>query len=253
MDLNPSASKIKPTIWQFWDNPAGRKTPKIVDACIETVKEFKGDFSHKVLDNKTMNDYSDLPGFIHDRLKNGQMHFAHFADLLRLNLLKNNGGVWMDATLFMTAPIPKYIVDEDFFVFLTDKLTHFPYSFMQNFFIRAEKDSYLNRAWYELCVAYWKNEIKDIDYFQHQLLFKALITHDKKARELFAKMPHVSEDETIQFVGDKQFDKFDKSEWKRIRKESFIQKISYKSGRHTIANPADYPDSFFEHLITGKL
>jgi hypothetical protein len=250
---NQKTSVEKPEkIWQFWDNAGNRKTPRIVNVCLETVAKNKGKFEQKILDMQTIDEYADLPGFIFDRLKAGQMHFPHFADLLRLNLLKNHGGVWMDATNYMTNEIPDYITDEDFFVFLVGQKTHFPYSFMQNFFIRAKKDSFLCKAWYDMCIEYWKHEVKDIDYFQHQLMFKALIEKHPLGRELFAKMPHVSEDETLQFVGDDQFQKFDKKEWERIKKHSFFQKLTYKDGRHTIANPADYPDSYFAKILEKK-
>jgi hypothetical protein len=180
------------------------------------------------------------------------MAFAHFADLLRLNLLKNHGGIWTDATNYMVSPVPDYITCEDFFVFLTDKLTHFPYSFMQNFFIRAKKGSYLNDAWYQMCIEYWRNETKDIDYFQHQLLFKALAARDPRGRDLFTKMPHISEDQVIQFV-DNLFSPFDAAKWAQIRAASFLQKVSYKDGRHSIADPAKYPGTFFERLANGEL
>ena len=157
----------------------------------------------------------------------------------------------MDATNYMTAPVPQYIIDQDFFVFLVGRMTHFPYSFMQNFFIRARAGSFLCAAWHDLCAEYWKNETKDIDYFQHQVMFKALVEKHKKAHELFIKMPHVSEDETLQFVGDAQFQKFDPARWNEIQKTSFFQKLTYKSGRHTIADIADYPDSFFAKLAGG--
>jgi glycosyltransferase involved in cell wall biosynthesis len=238
------------TIWQFWDNPPGRTTPEIVKSSLATIEKFRGSFEQKILDKSSAADYSDLPGFIYDRLNNGQMRFAHFADLLRLNLLKNHGGFWMDATIYMTAEIPKYISDRDFFVFLTGSLTHCPYSFMQNFFIRAKKGAFLNDAWHDLCIEFWKNNSSEIDYFQHQLLFREMVENNPAARDLFEKMPHVSEDETLQFV-DSLFSKFDAAEWERIKKTSFMQKLAYRKNRHDVGDPAEYPDTFFEKLSRG--
>jgi hypothetical protein len=248
-----TAAESPETIWQFWDNPPGRATPAIVGSCVAAAEKWRGPFLHKMLDMNSAADYSDLPGFVYDHLKNGRMIWAHFADLLRLNLLKNHGGIWTDATNFMTAPVPEYVEKADFFVFLTDRITHFPYSFMQNFFIRAKKGSYLNDTWLALCLEYWKSERKDIDYFQHQLMFKAMAARDGAAKMLFAEMPHVSEDETLQFVATDQFGPFDAAQWNRIRKTSFFQKLTYKSGRHTIADSAGYPGSFFDKICKGEL
>ena len=234
------------TIWQFWDNPAGKTTPEIVKSCIETVKKFKGDFEHKILDHSTIGSYSDLPGYVFDRLKNEQMGYMHFADLLRLNLLKNHGGIWIDATAYMTDSVPKYIFDANFFVFLTGHATRFPYSFMQNCFIRSKKGSALCEAWYQMCVEFWKNETKALDYFQHQLMFKALVERNPMAQVLFAKAPQMSEDGIHQLIDENLLKKFDPVEWERIKKASFFQKTTYK-----VAGGDDYSDTYFSKLSEG--
>jgi len=239
------------TIWQFWDNKTGQKTPEIVFTSIDSVKKFVGNFDHKILNFSTIENYSDLPGYVFDRLKSGRMIYAHFADLLRLNLLKNHGGIWMDATLYATNFIPEYIINQDFFVFLTDKLTNYSYSYMQNFFIRAKKGSFLCEAWYLMCIEFWKSKKRSIDYFQHQLMFRSLVHKNPAARQLFNKMPHISEDETLQFVGNNLFKKFDPQEWERIKNHSFLQKTTYKVEDNKIISPIDYPDTFFSKLCEG--
>ena len=267
LDTGPVSTATPETIWSFWDGP---QVPEIVGACIDSIERHRGPFERKLLDLKTIDDYSDLPGYVRDKLRGGAMSFAHFSDLLRLNLLLNNGGVWMDATDFMTAPIPKHITDADFFVFLTDKKTYFSYSFMQNCFIRAKRGAWLLRAWHDLCLMYWRDEDKKIvDYFAHQLMFKAMIGADPTAQKLFAEMPHETEDQALQFVGPKLFAPFDAAEWARIKNESFFQKVTYKvwnepslakriSGeywrkRGSTARVADYPGTFFGKIATGEI
>jgi len=235
-------------IWQFWDNPDGKKTPPIIKSCLDSVDKYKGNFEHKILNNLTIKNYSDLPGYILDRFNKKQMDYAHFSDLLRLNLLKNHGGIWLDATGFMTNFIPKYIVDEVFFVFLTGKLTIFPYSFMQNCFIRAKKGSFLCEAWYEMCLEYWKKEKKELDYFQHQLMFKALVEKNPTAKDLFDKMPKKPDDEIHQLVGNNLFKKFDEKKWGKIKKTSFFQKTTYRT-----AGATDLTDTYFSKLSEGNL
>jgi hypothetical protein len=234
------------TIWQFWDNPTGRTTPPIVKASLESVIRFKGNFDCKVLNKATFENYSDLPGYVLDKLNKGYIDYTHFSDLLRLNLLKNHGGIWLDATAYMTDFLPDYIIKEDFFVLLADKLSHFPYSFMQNCFIRAKKGSFLCDAWYEMCIEYWKSEKKISDYFQHQLMFKMLISNQSKARNLFELMPKISEDEIHQLVGDNLLRKFDANEWERIKKASFFQKTTYK-----VPPARDYAGTYFSELSKG--
>lgn len=249
---SPVTTENPETIWQFWDSPPGKTTPEIVESSIESVRRLHGNLEHKVLNNSTIGDYSDLPGYVLDKFNKKQMDYAHFSDLLRLNLLKNHGGIWMDATCYMTDSIPDFIVKQDFFVFLTGNLTGFPYSFVQSCFIRAKKGSFLCNAWYDMCVDFWKKETKKLDYFQIHLMFKTLVTGNHTAKGLFAEMPRKSEDETHQLTGDKLFGKFDDDRWEAIKKMSFFQKTTYKAGGR-IASANDYPDTYFSKLSRGGL
>jgi len=240
--------EIPETIWQFWDNPAGQTTPEIIKSCLKSTEKFKGNFEHNILNKSTLENETDLPGYVFDKLKNGTIDYAHFSDLLRLNLLKNHGGIWLDATAYMTDFVPEYILNEDFFVFLTGELTHYPYSYMQNCFIRAKKGSFVCDAWYQMCIEFWKNETKRIDYFQHQLMFKALVEKNPVAKDLFNKRPQMSEDGIQQLVGDNLFRKFDTVEWERIKKASFFQKTTYK-----VPTGIDCSDTYFSKLCEGKI
>jgi len=235
-------------LWQFWDNPVGKATPNIIKSSFETSEKFKGNFEHRILDNSTFENYTDLPDYVLDKFKKGQIGYAHFSDLLRLNLLKNHGGVWLDATGYMTDFIPKYILNEDFFVFLTGNMTGFPYAFMQNCFIRSKKGSFLCEAWYQMCIEFWKKETKVFEYFQHQLMFKTLVQKNPIAKELFNKMPHKSEDETHQLVGDNLLKEFNAEEWEKIRKTSFFQKTTYK-----VAGGIDCTNTYFSKLSEGGI
>ena len=242
-------TKTPETIWQFWDNPPGRTTPEIVKSSLESVNKFKGGFCHKILDRSTLHNFTDLPGYVIDKFNKKQIDYAHFSDLLRLNLLKNHGGVWIDATAYMTGFIPRYIINEDFFVFLTGRQTRFPYSFMQSCFIRAKKGNFLCEAWHRMCVEYWKKEVKKLDYFQIHLMFKALVSKSPTAKELFNKMLHRSEDETHQLVGDNLLKKFDAAEWERIKRTSFFQKTTYKIN----SGAAERTGTYFSKLCAGNL
>jgi hypothetical protein len=119
---------------------------------------------------------------------------------------------------------------------------------MQNCFIRAKKGSFLCDAWYRMCIEYWKEETELSDYFQHQLMFKALISNQSKARNLFNVMPHVSEDGIHQLIGDNLLKKFDANEWERIKKTSFFQKTTYK-----VPPVVDYTGTYFSELSKGRV
>jgi len=236
------------TIWQFWDNPKGEKTPEIIKSCLESTDKFKGNFERKILNNSTFKNFSDLPAYVLDKFKSGKIDYTHFSDLLRLNLLKNHGGIWLDATAYMTDFVPKYILDEDFFVFLIGNLTRFPYSFMQSCFIRAKKGSFLCDEWYQMCIDYWKTENKKLEYFQIHLMFKAFVDNNPTAKKLFSQMPKVSEDGIHCLIGDNLFKKFDFAAWEKIKNSFFFQKTTYK-----VPKGIDYSNTYYSKLCEGNI
>ena len=163
-----------------------------------------------VLDEKSIFDYITLPDVIVQKYKDGKIHRAHFADICRVELLYQHGGYWFDSTDYSMSAVPDWISNQDFFVYLTGTKYGSPYSFMQNCFIRARKGSYLLAAWRKMILNYWMHENREFDYFMHQLLFKTLVTYDKRAKEYFEKMPHVSQDPTHVLWAEYRDKKFDK-------------------------------------------
>jgi hypothetical protein len=191
---------------------------------------------------KNIGDYADLPGVIFDRLDSGRLWRANFADILRLNLLKNHGGIWADATDYFTAPIPEWVDAQPFFMFHATECGS-PYSFIQNCFIKSDKDSLLLRAWYQMMIEYWTREDCRIDYFQHQLMFKGLVFGDDRANALYKKMPNKSQEPTHRLAGRKLFAPFDQAEFDAMRRESFFQKLNRRAADEIPA------DSYYRRLI----
>ncbi|HOY47102.1 MAG TPA: capsular polysaccharide synthesis protein [Alphaproteobacteria bacterium] len=218
--------------------------PALVKACARSVRRNCTQ-ELVVLDKKSLFDKIDLPGVIVDKYNQGKIAHAHFADIARVELLHNHGGFWLDATGFVTSPIPDWIINEDFFVYLagSDTSYKFAYSFMQNCFIRARKGSYLLDAWRAMILEYWKKEPKNFDYFMHQLMFKTLVENDPRAIEYFAKMPHVAQDPTHALWWKYRDMPFDKALFDKVTSGAFFQKTAYKDATNPI------PGSFVDVMI----
>ena len=199
-----------------------------------------------VLDEKTLFEYIKLPDEIIEKRKQGLIKNAHFADICRVELLYQYGGIWLDATDFVTEPIPKYIMDSDFFMFLVGPDGTFGYSFCQNCFIRARKGAYLLAAWRAMILDYWMHEDHELDYFMHQLLFKTLVMHDERAKKHFEKMPHVLQDGTHALWWEYKDKPFDEKLFKEVTKNAFFQKTTFKGLDNVI------PGSFADEMIKMK-
>lgn len=219
--------------------------PEIVKACWRSIRANCTQ-ELVILDENSIWDWIQLPGYIVDKWKSGKMRAAHFTDICRVELLYRHGGVWMDSTDFVSNPLPQWLLDQDFFVFMSGETQRGFYSFVQNCFIRARKGSYLLKCWREAMFAYWKQEDSTIDYFVHQLLFKKVVECNAHASELFAKMPKCSQDAThaVWFGGAAR--PFDADEFKRLTSAAVFQKTEYKSRNATDPEPGSIAAEMME-------
>jgi len=228
-------------IYSLWGwNPK----PKLVDACFRSIeKNATQDFI--ALDEKTLFNYIDLPGFIMDLHKNGKMKNAHFADIARVELLHNHGGFWMDSTNFMTSPIPDNIIDTDFFMYMANGKFGTPYGFVQNCFIRSRRGDYLLNAWRAVIHDYWSKNDHEFEYFQHQIMFKGLVAQDRRAKQQFEKMPKICQDPTHLLWAQYRNKPFDKQLFDKITSGAFFQKTMYRDVPNLPAG------SFGDEIIKG--
>ena len=225
------------TLWLQGEDNA----PPLVKACFRSIRRHcKQELV--VLDEKTVFDYIKLPAEIIEKRRAGKIKNAHFADICRVELLYEHGGFWIDATAFVTAPIPDWIVDQDFFVYLAGD-TIFPYSYIQNCFIRARKGAYLLDAWRAMILDYWTHENSSFDYFMHQLLFKTLVVGDPRARRRLNNMARVDQDDTHALWWKYADKPFDEQMFKVVTAGAFFQKTNYRMAENIV------PGSFADVMI----
>jgi len=202
--------------------------PPLVRACYRSVRHNCAQ-PLVVLDERTLGNYIDLPGEIMDNYRSGRMLNAHFADVVRVELLHNHGGYWIDSTCFVTAPIPGEITAADFFVFMAGERIN-PENMIQNCFIRARKGDFLLAAWRRMLVDYWTREDGAFTYFMHHYMFQSLVRRDPRAAAHFARMPRMVQDPThaLWWSGVPERE-FDREAFERMTSGAFFQKTTYRS------------------------
>lgn len=211
------------TLWLQGENNA----PDIVKACFRSMQRNLTQ-QLVILDQSNIFDWISLPDYIIDKWKRGVIGAAHFSDLCRVELLYQHGGIWLDSTAFVTAPIPKDIEDSDFFVYRSGQKLGGWFAFIQNCFIRARKGNPLLAVWRHAMHLYWKYENRALSYYIHQLLFEYVTIHNKVASEQFASMQQKIQDPTHVLWYDHKDDKYEPSTYAEYTSGSFFQKTNYK-------------------------
>lgn len=152
-------------IWIFWWQGI-EKAPEVVRICTNSVKKHAGDHRIIIVSEDNYTRYAEIPDYIIKRLKNGQITLTHFSDILRVELLYKHGGIWMDATLWLTGDIPEDIYRLPFYTIKHDKYSdwHVCRGKWSTFFFCAGKYNPLMRFCRDFLYTYWKTENSLICY-----------------------------------------------------------------------------------------
>ncbi|MDE6334589.1 MAG: capsular polysaccharide synthesis protein [Muribaculaceae bacterium] len=224
-DMTPEPERAF-TIWFQGEQQA----PPLVKACFRSMRRnLKQELV--VLDEKTLFDWITLPDYVVEKWRKGLIPHTQFSDICRIELLYEHGGLWFDATDFVTSQVPGYIMDEDIFLFMAGQKIRGSYAFIQSCFIRAKKGNPVLAVWREANNIYWKDENSKINYFVHHLLLRLSVDVNPVAAECFGRMPKVDQDPTHALWGDHCTDPYDDRRFNAVTAGSFFQKTNYKDKR----------------------
>lgn len=122
-----------------------------------------------------------------------------FADLLRLRLLRQNGGVWADATLYCVTPLDHWlpvVAQKGFFAFSwtnSDNWMIWPnlHRRLTNWFLVSEPEGTVIATWEAYAIAYLQDRtIPHVYYWPHLLIDWMRLRHRSFAAALNA-MPRL--------------------------------------------------------------
>ena len=168
------------------------------------------------------------------------MGFAHFTDIIRLALLYNYGGVWIDATILLTDYLPQEYFEMDYFMFQRDDnlenkkdwedYDDFYFSWnnemkvrVLNSIIFAKKNNEIIKTLLDMLLIFWEHNDLVPNYFFFQVLYTELIENYYKKKQ--CKI--VSDTLTHELIR-VWFDKFSQEKLDEITKRNNVHKLTYK-------------------------
>ena len=101
-------------VWVCWLQ-GEEKMPEMVRLCYKSILANANGHEVVLLTGENYRDYVVMPHIAMRRYREGTLSHAHFADIIRMNLLAQQGGLWLDATMLLTAPLDERIFDSPFF------------------------------------------------------------------------------------------------------------------------------------------
>ena len=231
-------------IWQYWHQGV-ENAPELIKKCLASVKHFNPDYEVKVLTFETIEDYVSLPQRYYDLLARGKMKTALFSDILRLYLLRQYGGIWIDATIMLTAPLPPDIFESEFMVMQKDVKTDLSENIMSCFLIRSRSDSLFLELIKQTLECYWRDNDFVINYFMFEHIATMLALYSSELTAKWNSMPYYSA-EDAGILQQNLFLPFDIERFEKIKQKISIHKLTHKK-----LPPAAVQATFYHHLTGG--
>lgn len=247
-DDDPS---MRGKIWACWWQ-GEENAPEIVKACLRTVRAASLGHEVIVLNNNNYREYADLPDWIVEKYERGIISRTQFSDVLRFTLLAQHGGIWLDATMCCTAPLPPDAFDRELFTISRPDCDHMSVAAgrFSDFCFGCNYDSRRIFATIrDACYRYWETNDMLVDYLTNDYMivlmqkldphhvgraFAAIEPSDPRMADLLV---HLN-------------DPYDEKLWKEITSQTGLFKLSWKM--QTVAE-IDGKTTFYGKLIEGEL
>lgn len=118
-DWQPQECNGKIPVWFCWFTGLDN-APPVIKLCYEQLKNSIPENAEIiVITQDNMHDYADISDNVRNKFESAVMCAAHFSDCLRFSLLKKYGGLWVDATLFVSEKIDESILKQKLFCLKT--------------------------------------------------------------------------------------------------------------------------------------
>lgn len=230
-------------IWVFWWQGLD-SMPKIVRACYESICFHSNGHKVVLVTKENFRDYTNIDENILNLLENNKISLTAFSDVLRFNLLYNNGGLWMDSTLYVTEDIPDYCFDKMFTVGIDDRKYHDSVNGSYSIFLFGGFNNKVINFIDEFYKIYFKNNDKVNYYFTTDVALNYCYKNnidgfrDYVDNFSFNSEPYLNS--LIKIINDNFSDK------KMNEIKGRFYKLSYK------VKFDENKDSFYNHLVKNK-
>ncbi len=211
------------TAWVCWLQGIDA-APVVVKQCYASIKKWLHGWNVVLITADNFADYATLPNFIIDKWKSGIIGNAHFSDILRLQLLIEHGGLWLDATTLLTDCIPDYVLQSDFFVFHNGWMDEEMIN-VANWFIFSKRNSNLLLTQSrDLLIEYWRKHDYAKNYFIFHMLFRMVTDANE---HLWNSVPYFNQIDNHLLMNELQ-KPFDNQRVEQIKALTPIHKLTYK-------------------------
>ena len=247
--------KFPKIIWTMWQQGESQM-PETVKASMKTIKDFakRNGCEFHLLTNENLHSYITISKDIIEKYKEKKLKAAHYSDIVRFSLLYQYGGIWMDATLFVSPYATLEMFEEEFF-----SLNHPPLDTNKmerticdykwsGYFLAGQKKGPHFKHIRDIYIYY----IRKYPLFLHYLMMDYFILSEYDSNPEFKTLvdglPILAPAERVLFLREYADKLFDENEWEEVLQTTPIMKTTYKINKDTLI-----PGSYLDKLFHGEL
>ena len=235
-------------VWVFWWQGL-ESAPARVKACVDSIKRNAANRDVIVITKDNVSKYTDLPDYVFRKLAEGKITLTHFSDILRFNLLKLHGGLWMDATLYAVRPLDSHRYSGRFFT-----CSGYPDSTFFNvsdgrwtgFFIGGVREEPLFEFMDRFFALYWERNNSLADYFLIDYALDYAYRNGIGSLRTWCEGEQGKDNPKLFDLAPVICDSFDSNVWKRLTEHTDAFKLSWKK-------PSSYPEGSFGDRLVKKM
>lgn len=130
---------IPKKIWTFWDD---EEIPEIVKTCMDSWRRHCPDYEITLLNKESTKHIAEYKR-AHDMIQ-------RYSDFVRLDILSKEGGIWLDASIYLNGPMDWVHTGHEFVGFSYDLYkVKDEWPGLENWFIAASPNSEFIKDWFE--------------------------------------------------------------------------------------------------------
>lgn len=226
-----------------------KNAPEIVRNCINSIRKAAPENSNVIILNEdNMLDYVSIPSVIVEKYKKGLITKTNFSDILRFALLSQNGGAWMDATIFCSEAINPDLFNCELYSIKNSNYDKFNIARRKwtAYFWFAKQNSYFTRRVFQFFCNYWEKYDTLIDYFLVDHIIYFLYNNDPECKKMLDSIP--VNNPNVSFLQDQLSSIYDTDKWNSLKENTYFFKLDWKS---KIMN--DNENTFYKKMMNYDL
>ena len=203
-----------------------------------------------VITDENLSDYAHIPDWVLEKVHAGIMSRTNLSDLLRLSLLAEHGGMWLDATFFCAGSLGEYMDLPIWSIKRPDYLhASVACGMFAGYSLACKEDQrhpfVVARDFF---LEYWRNSDRLIDYLLVDYLIVQAQRHDPSIAVAFASIePNNPRCDDLISILDRPFDQ---SAWSELLLDTSLFKLTWKQ---EFSKQTDGGQTYYGKLLEGGL